>query len=179
MQGDLLSATPGLNSCRIHHGIRLKRGICAVAPAYLQQSMTILLPMRRVAALHGRIDALYLNAGRQFFGECAVHHGRTAQAAIMTCLPRDLSLAVRALLSQNRCSITPSHSCGDCAGDTPNSDMRQMQLVFETNFWGPVRVFQSALPLFPKTGDLACIVCAGGLLRVFHSCVSPRPLWEI
>ena len=27
-----------------------------------------------------------------------------------------------------------------------------MQLVFETNFWGPVRVFQAALPLLPKTG---------------------------
>ena len=43
-----------------------------------------------------------------------------------------------------------------CAGDTPNSDLRQMQLVFETNFWGPVRVFQAALPLFPKTGE-ACM----------------------
>ncbi|CAK0785918.1 hypothetical protein CVIRNUC_009131 [Coccomyxa viridis] len=64
----------------------------------------------RVAALYGRIDALYLNAGRQFFG------------------------------------------------DTPNSDLRQMQLVFETNFWGPVRVFQAALPLFPKTGYARVLV---------------------
>ena len=31
-----------------------------------------------------------------------------------------------------------------------------MQLVFDTNFWGPVRVFQAALPLFPKTGE-ACM----------------------
>ena len=57
-------------------------------------------------------------------------------------------------------SNTVLASCNDpqlpCAGDTPNSDLRQMQLVFETNFWGPVRVFQAALPLFPKTGE-ACM----------------------
>ncbi|CAL8471634.1 g11176 [Coccomyxa elongata] len=58
----------------------------------------------QVAALHGRIDILYLNAGRQFIG------------------------------------------------DTANSDLRQMMLVFNTNFWGPVRVMQAALPLMPKTG---------------------------
>jgi hypothetical protein len=66
-----------------------ERTSCFRPSAYLQQSMTILLPMRRVAALYGRIDALYLNAGRQFFGECAVHHGHIAQIAIMTSLPRN------------------------------------------------------------------------------------------
>ncbi|KAK9919097.1 hypothetical protein WJX75_009391 [Coccomyxa subellipsoidea] len=58
----------------------------------------------RVAIEHGRIDVLYLNAGRQFIG------------------------------------------------DTANSDLRQMMLVYDTNFWGPVRVMQAALPLMPKTG---------------------------
>ncbi|CAL8465628.1 g5164 [Coccomyxa elongata] len=58
----------------------------------------------QVAVLHGRIDILYLNAGRQF------------------------------------------------VGDTANSDLRQMMLTFDTNFWGPVRVMQAALPLMPKQG---------------------------
>ena len=30
------------------------------------------------------------------------------------------------------------------------SFLRQMQLVFEVAPWGPVRVFQAALPLVPK-----------------------------
>ena len=69
-----------------------ERTLCCRPLAHLQQSVTILLPMRRVATLYGRIDALYLNAGRQFFGECAVHHGHIAQIAIMTSLPRELFL---------------------------------------------------------------------------------------
>jgi NAD(P)-dependent dehydrogenase (short-subunit alcohol dehydrogenase family) len=38
-------------------------------------------------------------------------------------------------------------------GDVTNSDLRQLQLTFDTNFWGPVRVLQAALPLMPNTGN--------------------------
>ncbi|GAQ89322.1 hypothetical protein KFL_005110040 [Klebsormidium nitens] len=37
-------------------------------------------------------------------------------------------------------------------GDIVNSDLRQFQLTFDTNFWGPVRVLQAALRLMPTTG---------------------------
>jgi NAD(P)-dependent dehydrogenase (short-subunit alcohol dehydrogenase family) len=113
-----------------------------------------------VAVLYGRIDALYLNAGRQFFGECAVHHDHITQLTTMTSRTE-----ARLMLHMGCCVKVTAASLpqlfGNCAGDTGNSDMRQMQLVFETNFWGPVRVFQAALPLFPSTGDLASTLCAG------------------
>lgn len=37
-------------------------------------------------------------------------------------------------------------------GDTVNSDLRQMMLTFDTNFWGSIRVLQAALPLMPTSG---------------------------
>lgn len=40
-------------------------------------------------------------------------------------------------------------------GDIVNSNLRQFQLTFDTNFWGPVRVLQAALPLMPTTGERA------------------------
>eukprot|EP00897_Mesotaenium_endlicherianum_P010182 jgi/Mesen1/9192/ME000591S08518 len=58
----------------------------------------------RVNATYGRVDLLFLGAGRNFLGDVA------------------------------------------------NSDLRQMQAVFETNFWGPIRVLQAALPLLPTSG---------------------------
>ena len=39
-------------------------------------------------------------------------------------------------------------------GDTVNSDLRQMMLTFDTNFWGSIRVLQAALPLMPTSGTL-------------------------
>jgi hypothetical protein len=39
-------------------------------------------------------------------------------------------------------------------GGIANSDLRQFQLTFNTNFWGPVRVLQAALPLMPNTGNV-------------------------
>ena len=56
-----------------------------------------------------------------------------------------------------------------------------MQLVFETNFWGPVRVFQAALPLFPKTGETSFynpVACDQGLtcLLTYRTHISEQPL---
>ena len=106
----------------------------------------LLLGLCRVAALHGRIDALYLNAGRQFFGASYkdVCHCSLARLCVVKNLPSWPASAV------------DRRFCDAHAGDSANSDMRQMQLVFDTNFWGPVRVFQAALPLMPKTGESLC-----------------------
>ena len=37
-------------------------------------------------------------------------------------------------------------------GDTVNSDLRQMMLTFDTNFWGSIRGLQAVLPLMPTSG---------------------------
>ena len=108
----------------------------------------ILAAVCRVAALHGRIDALYLNAGRQYFGK--------SECLLLSLVLGSAALAFHCLLPISALQLVQSvQTVADCdahAGDTANSDLRQMQLVFETNFWGPVRVFQAALPLMPKTG---------------------------
>ncbi|GAQ90868.1 hypothetical protein KFL_006950030 [Klebsormidium nitens] len=40
--------------------------------------------------------------------------------------------------------------------DIVNSDLRQFQLTFDTNFWGPVRVLQATLRLMPTTAPVTC-----------------------
>ena len=37
-------------------------------------------------------------------------------------------------------------------GDLADSNFRQMELTFNTNYFGALRVLQAMLPLFPKTG---------------------------
>lgn len=45
-------------------------------------------------------------------------------------------------------------------GDTVNSDLRQMMLTFDTNFWGSIRVLQAALPLMPTSGTSCYTILA-------------------
>lgn len=55
-------------------------------------------------------------------------------------------------------------------GDIANSDLRQFQLTFNTNFWGPVRVLQAALPLMPTTGE-----CVESILTTIVTCLQGVP----
>jgi hypothetical protein len=38
------------------------------------------------------------------------------------------------------------------SGKTWCNDISKMQVVMDTNFWGPVRTLIAALPLIPRTG---------------------------
>ncbi|KAL0048017.1 hypothetical protein WJX82_005770 [Trebouxia sp. C0006] len=58
----------------------------------------------------------------------------------------------RVAVTYGRIDVLMLNAGNQFLGDTANSDLRQMQLTFDTNFWGTVRVFQAALPLMPTSG---------------------------
>eukprot|EP00897_Mesotaenium_endlicherianum_P010183 jgi/Mesen1/9193/ME000591S08512 len=73
------------------------------------------------------------------------------------------SESVKALVDRVNCTygridLLCLNAGRDFTGDVANSDLRQMQAVFETNFWGPIRVLQAALPLLPTSGYARVLV---------------------
>ncbi|KAL3154538.1 hypothetical protein ABBQ32_013996 [Trebouxia sp. C0010 RCD-2024] len=58
----------------------------------------------------------------------------------------------RVAVAHGRIDVLYMNAGNQFVGDTVNSDLRQMMLTFDTNFWGSIRVLQAALPLMPKSG---------------------------
>ena len=100
----------------------------------------------RVAVTYGRIDVLYMNAGKQ-------RHLVKQQFSIFQSVCVVYGCIHTALAMYTPVKIAPLLTGNQFVGDTVNSDLRQMMLTFDTNFWGPIRVLQASLPLMPTSGE--------------------------